>query len=102
MLCLCPAVVAGAVLTLVLWRVHQSGVIPGMWLLLYGCAVLSASSVTNAGIARLVCAMGALFAVLGSITFFVPATAHTLMLGLGFGALHITFGVLIGRASRAG
>jgi hypothetical protein len=101
-LCLCPALLAGAVLTLVLWKVGASDAIPGTWLLLYGCAVLSASTVTNAGVARLVCIMGALFALLGCITFALPTAAHTALLGLGFGGLHLIFGVLIGRYTQVG
>ena len=102
LLCLCPALLAGAVLTWVLWSGRMTSLIPGMWLLLYGCAVLSASTVTIAGIARLICVMGALFLALGSMTFVLPTTLHTLMLGLGFGVLHIIFGILIGRLSHAG
>ena len=37
------------------------GLLPGTWLLLYGCAVLSASTVTIASTMRLLCIMGALF-----------------------------------------
>src|SRR6202140_1287060 len=92
LLCLCPALLAGAVLTVVLVSAGVTRAIPGMWLLLYGCAVLSASTVTSAGITRLICIMGALFVALGSVTFVLPAAAHTLMLGLGFGVLHIIFG----------
>jgi hypothetical protein len=100
LLCLCPALLAGAVLTVVLVTAGEAHVIPGMWLLLYGCAVLSASTVTTAGIARLICLMGGLFVALGLITFLLPATVHTAMLGLGFGILHIIFGFLIGRLSH--
>jgi hypothetical protein len=102
MLCLCPALFAGAVLTLVFGIGGMSNVIPGMWLLLYGCAVLSASTVTIAEIARLICIMGGLFVALGLAAFALPATAHTAMLGLGFGVLHIVFGFLIGRSTHAG
>jgi hypothetical protein len=102
LLCLCPALLAGAVLTLVLWTAGMTNIIPGMWLLLYGCAVLSASTVTIAGIARLICIMGGLFVVLGLMTFAMPAAAHTAMLGLGFGILHIIFGFLIGRLTHGG
>jgi hypothetical protein len=75
--------------------------LPGTWLLLYGCAVLSASTVTVPSTMRLLWIMGALFVALGSIAFALPAGAHTVILGLGFGALHVIFGVLIGRLSRA-
>jgi hypothetical protein len=102
LLCLCPALLAGAVLTVVFETTRMTAVIPGMWLLLYGCAVLSASTVTIAGIARLICIMGGLFVVLGLMTFALPATAHTAMLGLGFGILHIIFGFLIGRLTHGG
>jgi hypothetical protein len=102
LLCLCPALFAGAVLTLVLAAVGTTHVIPGMWLLLYGCAVLSASTVTAADIARLICMMGALFVALGAMTFALPAAAHTAMLGLGFGVLHIVFGIWIGSVTHAG
>jgi hypothetical protein len=101
-LCLCPALLAGAVLTLALANAGALRFLPGTWLLLYGCAVLSASTVTAAGIARLICLMGALFVALGSLTFALPTTAHTMMLGLGFGVVHIIFGVLIGRHSHGG
>ena len=100
LLCLCPALLAGAVLTFVFGTSGATGFIPGMWLLLYGCAVLSSSTVTTAGIAGPISIMGALFVALGSITFALPPVAHTAMLGLGFGVLHIIFGVLIGRSSR--
>jgi hypothetical protein len=102
LLCLCPALLGGAMLTLALWTAHAASVIPGMWLLLYGCAVLSASTVTIAGITRLVCILGALFVALGAVTFALPPAAHTAMLGLGFGVLHIVFGFLIGRVPDGG
>src|ERR1700688_4138802 len=102
LLCLCPALLAGAVLTLVFVTVGMTNIIPGTWLLLYGCAVLSASTVTIVGVARLVCTMGALFVALGMAAFALPAVTHTAMLGLGFGVLHIIFGFLIGRSTHGG
>jgi hypothetical protein len=100
LLCLCPALLAGAVLTLTLWRADMPRLIPGTWLLLYGCAVLSASTVTLAATFRLVASMGALFVVLGLVAFELPSSLHTLALGTGFGALHLVFGFLIGRTSH--
>jgi hypothetical protein len=102
LLCLCPALLAGAVLTLVFGAAGTTSFIPGMWLLLYGCAVLSASTVTTAEIARLISIMGGLFVGLGLTAFALPAMAHTVILGLGFGVLHIIFGILIGRLSDGG
>jgi hypothetical protein len=39
--------------------------------------------------------------VLGSFAFLLPAQTHTFILGIGFGALHVVFGILVGRRSRA-
>jgi hypothetical protein len=50
---------------------------------------------------RLICIMGALFVVLGSVAFALPPEGHTSILGLGFGALHIIFGLAVGRLSHA-
>jgi hypothetical protein len=100
LMCLCPALLAGAALTFVLWRTENTNLIPGMWLLLYGCAVLSASTVTIPRTMRLICIMGALFMLLGALAFAAPPSSHTLILGMGFGALHTIFGILIGQVSH--
>ncbi len=101
LLCLCPALLAGAALTFVLWRSAATDIIPGVWLLLYGCAVLSASTVTIPRTMRLICAMGALFMLFGILAFAAPEGFHTLILGMGFGGLHTIFGILIGQVSHA-
>jgi hypothetical protein len=102
MLCLCPALFAGGVLTAVLLgRAHLEGLLPGTWLLLYGCAVLSASTVTIASTMRLLCTMGALFVALGLFAFVLPRASHMAILGLGFGVLHVVFGYLVGRSDHA-
>jgi len=100
LLCLCPALVTGAVLTFVLWHAGVTNLIPGSWLLLYGCAVLSASTVTIARTMRLIAIMGVLFMVLGVLAFAAPPRMHTLIMGMGFGALHTIFGMLIGQVSH--
>lgn len=100
LLCLCPALLAGAVLTFTLWQAGTERLIPGMWLLLYGCAVVSASTVTGALNLRLIGSMGGMFAALGLIAFGAPQTSHTVILGVGFGALHLIFGLLIARTNR--
>jgi hypothetical protein len=100
LLCLCPALFAGAALTFVLWRANSTNIIPGVWLLLYGCAVLSASTVTIPRTMKLICIMGSLFMLLGLLAFVAVPGTHTLILGMGFGALHTIFGILIGRVSH--
>jgi hypothetical protein len=44
--------------------------------------------------------MGARFVALGVIALVAPAPLHIPLLGLGFGGLHILFGILIGRGAR--
>jgi hypothetical protein len=100
LLCLCPALLAGAALTLTLWRVGMPRLIPGTWLLLYGCAVLSSSTVTLAATLRLIATMGALFVAFGLVAFELPTRLHILALGAGFGGLHLIFGFLIGRTKH--
>ena len=85
-----PAIAAGAVLTLVLYRAGVSGFLPGVWLLLYGTAVLSGgwNSV------RAVPLMGACFMFAGTLALLVPGYNDQL-LAVGFGGLHLVFGTLI-------
>ena len=99
-LSLCPALLAGAVLTGVFWQEGLTSLIPGTWLLLYGCAVLSASLMTSAAMMRLIVMMGGLFVVCGLVAFQLPPRWHNVTLGAGFGCLHLLFGILIGRTNR--
>ncbi len=100
LMCLCPGLLAGAVLTLVLSLAQMQRLIPGTWLLLYGCAVIAASTATNSKCLPIVASMGALFILLGGAAFALPASAHTLLLGAGFGGLHVISGILIGRVNH--
>ena len=47
-----------------------------------------------------VASMGALFVILGGAAFVLPTSAHTLLLGAGFGGLHLISGILIGRINH--
>jgi hypothetical protein len=93
LMCLCPPLLVGAVLTWQLWLHAATGLIPGVWLLLYGCAVMAASTLTR----RALAVMGGLLAVLGIIALQSPASYQNAVLGVGFGGLHLLFGILIGR-----
>jgi hypothetical protein len=100
LMCLCPGLLAGAVLTLVLSLVDMQRLIPGTWLLLYGCSVIAASTATNSTSLPVVASMGALFVILGGAAFALPTSAHPLLLGAGFGGLHLISGILIGRINH--
>jgi hypothetical protein len=96
-LCLCPALLAGGVLTAVLYQAGEARLLPGVWLLLYGCAVLSATLMTAPAMMRLIGTMGALFVVCAALAFELSPHWHNVILGSGFGLLHLVFGSLIGR-----
>jgi hypothetical protein len=86
-------VAAGAVLTFVLARVGALAVLPPLWLLLYGASIVS-SGAFSVPIVRV---MGICFMILGLIAAFVPFSAGNILVGAGFGGLHVVFGYLIAR-----
>jgi hypothetical protein len=84
---------AGAVLTAALVRAHAFTLLPGTWLLLYGAAVASGGAFS----VNSVPAMGACFMVLGAAASMTPASWSNTWLALGFGLVHVVFGVWIAR-----
>jgi hypothetical protein len=95
-LCLLPSLFAGAAMTAVLWSGDRMDAVPGTWLLLYGCALISASVPTT----TLVAWMGLSFVGLGIAALFAPFVLQMILLGLGFGGLHILFGILMSRVGH--
>ena len=93
LLCLVPSLFAGAVLTATLWSAGNVHAISGTWLLLYGCALISASVTTT----RTIGLLGFAFTSLGVLALLLPDSLQIFMLGVGFGGLHLLFGFLIGR-----
>ena len=89
---LVPAAVA-AVLTLALARAGAWTLVPGAWLALYGCALIAGwGAVTREVVPK----MGAAFVVVGALALFLPQW-NDAWLALGFGALHVLFGIHIAR-----
>ena len=84
---------AGAVLTLALWRAGAFAAMPAAWLLLYGTAFVSSGAFSI----RVVPVMGVCFMLLGAAGAMVPPAAANALLGAGFGGLHLVFGFLIAR-----
>ncbi len=91
MLSFSPPMIVGAVLTAMLIKHGNYDYLPGVWMLLYGAAVVSAGTYS----VRSVPVMGAAFMVVGTITVFAPFTWATAMMILSFGALHIAVGIWI-------
>lgn len=96
-----PGIGAGALLTFSLvdfttvWTAGGSvpRVLPGLWLTLYGVAVLTAGAYS----VRPVPVMGLGFMALGAAALFIPTVPADVWLALGFGALHAATGIVIAR-----
>ncbi|MGA3078419.1 MAG: hypothetical protein ABSG56_32660 [Bryobacteraceae bacterium] len=86
-----PPLLAGALLTVVLFRVGFVAALPGVWLLLYGTGVLCGGAAS----VKVVPMMGICFMALGAAALFAPAAWGNVFLAAGFGGLHILFGILI-------
>ena len=90
---LTPPLLAGALLTVVLYQAGLLSVLPGMWLLLYGTGIVTSGTFS----VKVVPIMGLGFMFLGAIALFCPATWSNWLMAAGFGGLHIIFGVIIAR-----
>lgn len=90
---LAPPLVVGAVLTLAFLRAGWTPALPGVWLLLYGTAVVTAGAFSI----RIVPLMGLCFMLMGTGALFAPAAWGNVFLAAGFGGLHILFGFWIAR-----
>jgi hypothetical protein len=88
-----PPMIVGALLTVFLYSVGLTSAIPGMWLLLYGTAVVAGGAFS----VRVVPIMGFCFMLIGTIALFSPPTWADALMGAGFGGLHIGFGIPIAR-----
>jgi hypothetical protein len=88
-----PPLAAGAILTIVFTRSGLLARLPGCWLLLYGAGLTTGGAFS----VRVVPMMGVLFMALGAAAFAAPSAWGHYFMAVGFGGLHIGFGLLIAR-----
>ncbi|HEY1424889.1 MAG TPA: hypothetical protein VGF20_15660 [Candidatus Acidoferrum sp.] len=86
-----PPVVVGGLLTYALAHAGLHALLPGMWLLLYGTAIVTAGSFS----VRVVPIMGLCLMLLGAAALFVTRPTGDLFMAFGFGFVQIGFGIWI-------
>ena len=91
-LCLAPALLAGAGLTYGLYQAELFELLPAAWMLIYGAGLMAGGtySVGNVPV------FGGLIMLVGLVALFVPGFGSLLM-GVGFGLLHLVMGAIIYR-----
>jgi hypothetical protein len=88
-----PPLLVGGLLTVAFTRMGVTTILPGAWLLLYGTGVVTGGAFS----VRVVPAMGFTFMALGAIALFAPSAWGDTFMAIGFGGLHILFGLIIWR-----
>lgn len=87
-----PAIAVGALSTVALLRAGAHDPIPGIWLSLYGCAVVAGGAFSVPAVPL----AGACFLALGAAALLAPG-AGDLLLALGFGGVNLGFGAWVAR-----
>ena len=90
-----PPMLTGIVLSLalVLAGIQSHAVYAGVWMLLYGTAVITGGAFS----VRIIPVMGLCFCALGTVVLFLPSIWGDVAMAVGFGAMHIVFGASIAR-----
>src|SRR5205809_1496038 len=88
-----PPIVVGALLTYTLFQAEALTALPGVWLLLYGTAIVTGGAFS----VRVVPVMGLCLMLLGAAALFVPAGWGDAFMAAGFGVVHVGFGWWIAR-----
>jgi hypothetical protein len=88
-----PPIVVGGLMTFALFAAGAASALPGMWLLLYGTAIVTGGAFS----VRVVPVMGFCLMSLGAGALFAPAAWGDAFMAAGFGILQIAFGLWIAR-----
>lgn len=84
-------IVAAVPVSFILWKHGLTAYMPSVWLLMYGTSIITAGSYSL----LLVLMMGGCFFLLGCFGIFIAYIPKDLLMFLGFGMLHLLFGVLV-------
>lgn len=88
-----PPIIVGGLLTVALSLSGAFALLPGIWLLLYGTAIVTGGAFS----VRVVPVMGLCLMALGATALFLPNSWGNVLMALGFGVLQIGFGAWIVR-----
>jgi predicted phage tail protein len=88
-----PPVVVGGLLTFALYQAGAFSILPGVWLLLYGTAIVTGGAFS----VRVVPVMGLCLMMLGAAALLAPAAWGDAFMATGFGIVQIGFGCWIAR-----
>jgi hypothetical protein len=86
-----PPIFVGGLLTYALFQLGAIAALPGVWLLLYGTAIVTGGAFS----VRAVPILGLCMMLLGTLAFFAPAHWGNYLMAAGFGVVHIAFGIWI-------
>ncbi len=86
-----PPIFVGGLLTFALFQLGATSTLPGLWLLLYGTAIVTGGAFS----VRAVPIMGVCVMALGAGALFAPAQWGNIFMAAGFGAVQIGFGLWI-------
>jgi len=86
-----PPILVGGLLTFALSHAGLHAFLPGLWLLLYGTAIVTGGAFS----VRAVPIMGLCIMLLGAGALFAPATLGDFFMAMGFGFVQIGFGIWI-------
>jgi hypothetical protein len=86
-----PPIVVGGLLTWALFQLGAVSALPGVWLLLYGTAIVTGGAFS----VRVVPIMGLCLMAVGAVALFAPVSWGNLFMAVGFGIVQIAFGLWI-------
>lgn len=88
-----PSIAVAGLLTIACYLGNHVGLLPGIWLLSYGNAVVSGGTFS----VRPIPVMGLVMMLTGTVALFSPPALGDAFMAAGFGGLHIVFGIIIAR-----